>query len=260
MRREIDRLATKAGIDPRTIRVSGKEGPSQPRVEVRMPWHPYADTAYSTGEYALQPGPTAERHIRRIARDRLIPHIRLLARDRQMEAAGHPPLVKPGTMRHIMIEERIANPGPAWAYTMSPVALAWLRREGRDADWIVRQGLHNTKNFRLHSQENGCDFEIHGPEVKRFALDIGGGARWRDDLHQAQVTLREKLPDTILMGLRHHKGKPLAGVLSHPLLDTLPLVMNGMGRFGIAVERLPDETLEPVPAHLGQPWNTIDLE
>lgn len=261
VRREIDRLARKVGIEPRAIQVKGKEGPAQPRVEVSMPWHAYAGYEDSTGEYALQPGPTATRHVRRIAREKLTHHIRLLARDRQLEAAGHPPLVKPGTTRHVTIEERIANPLPAWAYEMSPVALAWMIAEGRDPDWIVSHGLTNTKNYRLHSQENGFDFEVHGARVRRFVLTIGNGARWRDDLHRPEVvTAGVQLPETVRMGLRHHRGKPLATVLSHPLLDTLPLVMAGLGRFGLAVERLPDVTLEPVPEHLGQPWNTIEID
>lgn len=252
-------LATKAGIDPKIITVTGKMGPAQPRVEITMPWHPYMTAEERIGNYALQAGPSAKRHAKEIAAKLVIPYIRLLERDRQLMAADVKPLVKPGQMRHITLAEYAENPLPAWAYTMSPVALAWMRQEGRKPESVVRLGLQNARDH-THSVMNGYDFEIYGAHTKRFLLDIGRGAIWHDDQHRPQIGITDKLPDTILLALRRYKGRPLSEILSHPLLDQLDLSIAGMDKYGISVVRPPQETIEPVPTELGTPWNTINIE
>lgn len=259
VRSVMDRLARANGLDPRTIGVDGLRGPVQPRVKITMPWHPYADLDLRVGEYALQPGPSAQKHAEKIAKRHLIPHLRLLARDRQLLEVGFDVQSNSQPMRHFSVKELIENMLPTWAYTISPVALAWLLENGRTPEWIIRTGLHNACN-RTHSEVNGCDFELHGAAIKGFSLDIGKGVRWRDDQYPTQIQIKDQLPQSVLMALRQYKGKPLANILRHPVLDQVPLIMNGMGRKGIVVERPDDVTLAPVPDFLGTPWNMIDIK
>jgi hypothetical protein len=255
---EIARLTEQGvpGLATGDVEISGHAGVVQPVVRIRLPRHVEMPDSRRVMEACLPAGPTCGRHASAFATRALVPYARLLVRDVQLRTAGFDVDARAGNPRHEGTH-RWRNQRPAWAYSISPIALARLRKDGLEPSRIVMIGLTNAFS-RVHSQVDGRDYRTILERVEVASLDLGHGVRFRQNGNGVTMGVPGRLPQTVAMGISRYKGGPLREMLSHPLLDGLDLVVAGMDRRGDVVVRTPaDVAVEPVPRDLGRAW--IDI-
>ncbi len=252
---EVARLADRGvtGLDARDIQVTGHEGVVQPVVRLVLPRHAEMPDARRTMEAALPAGPTCDRHASAFASRAIVPYARMLVRDAQLRAAGCDLDAKAFSPRH-EATHRWSGQRPAWAYAISPIALVRLRQTGLEPSGIVLIGLTNAFN-REHSRVDGRNYTTLLERVEVTSLDLGHGARLRQNGHGVAISVEGRLPQTIAMGISRYKGGPLSAVVSHPLLDDLNLVVAGLDHRGDVLVCTPaDVTVKYVPSELERQW------